>query len=492
MVPVAEQHGGEERRRGSPQVEDEPFQVDARGGARRGRVRCIVAETRLVSAAMQRLPPGSGAEQHDAADGNEPSAVGACGDLGRQRDQRHEARRCARVQTPRTHLADGDTIADAGVAQRCIVEQDAAQFVHLVQRQAGAGTGAGDALAELGAAGKQATGRRGQQQAPDGATAGKHGGGRGEAERRTAEQQHRVRLQGSGQVARGQQVRHARHRRGDRRRDPDRMSPCFVFHIPTNAAKTLPLQLDGEDSRRPAEALPRRVMMARMAAPWTPAGTGTGSRDAAGRGALGALARLGAVYLALSLPALLVPLPRTLAAAALLAALQAGIMLPILRCDTARAAVDWRVRGRDAGEALLIAAAMVAALAAASALLGTLPESAGEVLRRGHRWRLERVGQAPLAAVFVVAGAYREESYFRAYCLTLLRDSGAPAWLATLGSALLFGAGHLYQGWAAAGFAVLMGAALALLFQQRPSLHRVALAHALFNGAVLAATLLRA
>lgn len=234
-------------------------------------------------------------------------------------------------------------------------------------------------------------------------------------------------------------------------------------------------------------------MMARMAAArWTPAATGPDNRDASGRGVLEALARLGAVYLALSLPALLVPLPRTLAAAALLAALQAGIMLPILRRGTSRAAVDWRVRGRDAGEALLVAAAMVAALAAAGALMQVVPESAGEVLRRGHRWRLERVGQIPLAALFVVAGAYREESYFRAYCLTLLRDCGAPGWLAVTGSALLFGAGHLYQGWAAAGFAVLMGAALALLFQQRPSLHRVALAHALFNAAVLTATLLRA
>ena len=236
--------------------------------------------------------------------------------------------------------------------------------------------------------------------------------------------------------------------------------------------------------------------MVRMAAtPRTLPGTGTGRRDAAGRAAAGALARLGAVYLLLSLPALLVPLPRTLATAALLAALQAGVMLPILRFDAAArtvaavAAVDWRVRGRDAGEALLIAAAMVAALAAVSALVDLFPESVSGVLRRGHRWRLERAGQIPLAAAFVVAGAYREECYFRAYCLTLLRGAGAPPWLATLGSAVLFGAGHLYQGWGAAVFAVLMGAVLALLFQQRPSLHRVAFAHALFNALVLAGTL---
>lgn len=209
-----------------------------------------------------------------------------------------------------------------------------------------------------------------------------------------------------------------------------------------------------------------------------------------GTGAAGVLVRLGAVYLLLSLPQMLLPLPRTLAATTLLAALQTGVMLPILRYGAANAAVDWRIRARDAGEALLIAAAMITALAAMSALLTALPEPVGGLLRSGHRWRLEHPGQIPLAAAFVVAGAYREESYFRAYFVTLVRDAGAPAWLATLASALLFGAGHLYQGWAAAGFAVLMGAALAVLFQQRPSLHRIVLAHALFNGLVLAGTLL--
>ena len=242
-------------------------------------------------------------------------------------------------------------------------------------------------------------------------------------------------------------------------------------------------------------------MMAPMAA--LP-GTGTDSRHAAGRrgagglrapgaaqrSAVGALARLGAVYLLLSLPAFLAPLPRSLAAGTLLAALQAAAMLLIVRCDAGREAVDWRLRCRDAGEAVLIATAMVAALAAVSALLNLLPESLGGVLRSGHRWRLEHAGEVPLAAAFVVAGAYREESYFRAYFVTTLQGAGAPAWLATLGSALLFGAGHLYQGWGAAAFAVLMGVVLVRLFRQRPSLHRVVLAHALFNGLVLAATLL--
>jgi membrane protease YdiL (CAAX protease family) len=224
-------------------------------------------------------------------------------------------------------------------------------------------------------------------------------------------------------------------------------------------------------------------MMVRMsAAPPSP-------QAESGRSAGAALTRLAAVYLLLSLPAILWPLPRTLAAATALAALQTAVMVPILRFGAARAAIDWRLRARDAGEALLIAAAMVTALAALGALLDAAPESLRGTLQRGHRWQLQHAGQIPLAAAFVVAGAYREESYFRAYFVTLFRRTGAPPWLTTLASALLFGAGHLYQGWAAAGFAVLMGAALAYLFQQRPALHRVVLAHALFNGLVLAATL---
>jgi membrane protease YdiL (CAAX protease family) len=224
-------------------------------------------------------------------------------------------------------------------------------------------------------------------------------------------------------------------------------------------------------------------MMVRMAAAPPPQTT-------PGRSAGAALARLAAVYLLLSLPAILWPLPRTLAAATALAALQTAVMVPILLFGAARAAVDWRLHARDVGEALLIAAAMVTALAALGALLNAAPESFSGTLRRGHRWQLQHAGQIPLAAAFVVTGAYREESYFRAYFVTLFRSTGAPRWLTTLASALLFGAGHLYQGWAAAGFAVLMGAALAYLFQQRPSLHRVVIAHALFNGLVLAATLI--
>ena len=206
----------------------------------------------------------------------------------------------------------------------------------------------------------------------------------------------------------------------------------------------------------------------------------------------GALVRIAAVFLLLSLPGALLPLPRTLLAAGPLAALQAGLLLIVIRFDLGIGAVDWRMRWRDAGEAVLIAAAMAAALAAVTVLTDALPEPVNDAVRRGHRWRLEAPAQVPAAAAFVVAGAYREELYFRVYCLSVLQRAGTPAWLAVLGSALLFGAGHLYQGWVAAAFAVLMGSTLAMLFQRRPGLHRLVFAHALFNAMVLAGTLFAA
>ena len=94
-----------------------------------------------------------------------------------------------------------------------------------------------------------------------------------------------------------------------------------------------------------------------------------------------------------------------------------------------------------------------------------------------------------IALGFVLISAYREELYFRAYLLTVLEEIATPPWLAVLTSALLFGLGHLYQGWLAAVTAVLIGVGFALLYRHRPSVHRLAWAHAAFNLAVLTGTL---
>ena len=91
----------------------------------------------------------------------------------------------------------------------------------------------------------------------------------------------------------------------------------------------------------------------------------------------------------------------------------------------------------------------------------------------------------PLALAFVLISAYREELYFRAYLLTVLEEIATPPWLAVLTSALLFGLGHLYQGWLAAVTALLIGVGFALLYRHRPSVHRLAWAHAAFNREIV-------
>ena len=205
-----------------------------------------------------------------------------------------------------------------------------------------------------------------------------------------------------------------------------------------------------------------------------------------------ALARLAGVFLLLFLPAGAVGVPRTLATATALAVLQVGLLVLIMLHDSSRARFRWRPRWRDAVEAFLIAAAILAVLLLVTLLVGALPEHLSRPLLRGFRWELEGTAQVPLALGFVLVGAYREELFFRAYCLTLLEEIATPAWLAVLATALLFSLGHLYQGWLAAAVALLLGSFLALLYQRRHSVHRLAWAHALFNAVVLTGSLFAA
>ena len=202
-----------------------------------------------------------------------------------------------------------------------------------------------------------------------------------------------------------------------------------------------------------------------------------------------ALGRLALLYLLVLLPVGWLGIPRTLVSAGALAALQSGVLVLVMARDRARTRFRWRPRRRDAAEAGIIAAALVAALALASLLVGALPDPLREPFLRGYRWELQGAAQVPLALAFVLISAYREELYFRAYLLTVLEEIATPPWLAVLTSALLFGLGHLYQGWLAAVTALLIGVGFALLYRHRPSVHRLAWAHAAFNLTVLTGTL---
>ena len=225
------------------------------------------------------------------------------------------------------------------------------------------------------------------------------------------------------------------------------------------------------------------------AGPAPPTTVPPGKGQPSARAPAAALGRLALLYLLVLLPVGWLGMPRTLVSAGALAALQSGVLVLVMVRDRGRARFRWRPHLRDAVEAGVITAGLMAALALASLLAGALPDPLRESLLRGYRWELQGVAQVPLALGFVLISAYREELYFRAYLLTVLEEVATPPWLAVLTSALLFGLGHLYQGWLATVTGLLIGAAFALLYRHRPSVHRLAWAHAAFNLAVLTGTL---
>ena len=227
---------------------------------------------------------------------------------------------------------------------------------------------------------------------------------------------------------------------------------------------------------------PRRATT--PAPPFAPPGGSISSRSPAA-----ALGRLALLYALVLLPAAALGMQRTLVTAGALAALQTGLLVLIMARDRSCARLDWRPRRRDAAEAGLLAAALVGLLMLATLVASVLPAQVRDSLLRGYRWELHDLRQVPLALAFVLVSAYREELYFRAYFLNLLAEVATPPWLAVSTSALLFGLGHLYQGWLAAAVALLIGTAFALLYRHRPSVHRLAWAHAAFNLTVLTGTL---
>lgn len=92
-----------------------------------------------------------------------------------------------------------------------------------------------------------------------------------------------------------------------------------------------------------------------------------------------------------------------------------------------------------------------------------------------------------LSALFSLAVAYREESFYRVYLLRSLRKRGAGTVVAIVVSTGLFAAGHSYQGPAGIVSALLVGSAASVAAVMGWSLHTLALAHAAYNFGVLLA-----
>jgi membrane protease YdiL (CAAX protease family) len=149
--------------------------------------------------------------------------------------------------------------------------------------------------------------------------------------------------------------------------------------------------------------------------------------------------------------------------------------------------VRWSPRDLLDGVLVFAGAAMVLVLA--GLVMSLLPDGSRRFLDEGFRFRLGDWRLAPLALVFGVAIGYREELFFRGYLLVRFSELGVPAAAAVAASSILFALGHLYQGPAGFLTALALGGYFGVLFTRKRNLHRLALAHGLYNTAVLIASL---
>jgi uncharacterized protein len=100
-------------------------------------------------------------------------------------------------------------------------------------------------------------------------------------------------------------------------------------------------------------------------------------------------------------------------------------------------------------------------------------------------WSFERRELLPLVLVSTLAIGYREEIFYRAYVADRADEIGTNPRIALAGAALLFAAGHLYQGLAGFIVSLAIGLLLAEVYVRTRSLHGIAIAHGLYNFVVL-------
>jgi membrane protease YdiL (CAAX protease family) len=144
---------------------------------------------------------------------------------------------------------------------------------------------------------------------------------------------------------------------------------------------------------------------------------------------------------------------------------------------------------RDALRLLVLLALCAAVVAGLSAIALLLPPQWGRGVASGYRWGLASPAQMPLALLFALTAAYREEFFFRAYLLTGMGELGVPIPLAVAASTTLFSMGHLYEGPMGIAVSAALGALFCAAWLRRPSLHVIAFAHGLFNTGVLGLSL---
>lgn len=155
-----------------------------------------------------------------------------------------------------------------------------------------------------------------------------------------------------------------------------------------------------------------------------------------------------------------------------------------LRTPGVAARMGWRrPRWSDALSGLVAIISVLSALA----LFGLIASFAEipSILEPRVQWEFTRMALLPLVVLSSVAVGYREEIFYRAYCLVRGEEAGAGPVAVIAASTVLFAAGHLYQGVAGFLMALVIGAVFAGVFYYRRSLHGIAVAHGIYNTLVL-------
>lgn len=107
----------------------------------------------------------------------------------------------------------------------------------------------------------------------------------------------------------------------------------------------------------------------------------------------------------------------------------------------------------------------------------------------GAGWKFTQFRLIPLVFAVCIATGYAEEIFFRSYLFKSIKNSGTGTIPAAIITTLLFGSGHIYEGYYAFAATSVIGAFLMLVFIKTKSIHTVAIGHGLYNFSVLMITM---
>ena len=144
-----------------------------------------------------------------------------------------------------------------------------------------------------------------------------------------------------------------------------------------------------------------------------------------------------------------------------------------------------RIKISDTWRSLLTLAGIYLCIIPAGMIAVLLAPELDNTVVYGTGWKFTNMRLIPLVLVSCLATGYSEELFFRSYLYTNLRKAGADVVPAAAVATLLFGTGHIYEGYYAFAATSLIGAFLAFVFIKTRSIHTVAIGHGLYNFSVL-------